>query len=241
MTDADNLKCACAHCGGVISYAAADAGRIVQCARCGEKSQLPAESKDLELRPLAPLDEKPAKKCPFCGFRMLPEEEEGSWCAEELRKTRRRKYLVASVGGVTAIATIAVGWSLWMRHAKHRAETLNGPALTPAAAFSKAPLVQPPTHPAKSIGNLKIGKFFLETDQKGKGPAVATGKILNDSDNMHFGVKVDLDVLDAAGAKIGSVSDMITQLGPRDNWNFIAAVTNANAASVRFAAIKEDQ
>ena len=171
---------------------------------------------------------------------MLPEEEECSRCAEELRQTRRRKYVVASVGGITAIAAIAVGWSLWARHAKHRAEILNGPALAPAAAFSKAPLAQPPTHPAKSISNLKIGKFFLETDQKGKGAAVATGKILNDSDNMHFGVKVDLDVLDAAGAKIGSVSDIITQLGPRENWNFIASVTNANAASVRFANIKED-
>jgi len=241
MADSDYLKCACAHCGGVISYAAADAGSIVQCARCGEKSQLPAESKDLELRPLSPLEKKPAKKCPSCGFKMLPEEEECSWCAEELRKTRRRKYLVASVGGITTITIIAVGWSLWARHAKHRAEILNGPALTPAAAFSKAPLAQPQTHPAKSISNLKIGKFYLEQDRNGKGPSVATGKIQNDSDNLHFGVKVDLDVLDASGAKIGAVSDMITQLGPRGNWNFIATVTNANAVTVRFANIKEDQ
>jgi predicted nucleic acid-binding Zn ribbon protein len=238
MTEADYLKCACAHCGGVISYAPTEAGQIIYCQHCGERSRLPGKPKELRLHPLSPFPEKPLKKCPDCGSEMLPEEKVCPYCAEQLRKRHKRNLILASCGGVVVILAAVAGWNAWSKHLKERSQ---GPALTPAAAFSKVPLAQPPTHPAKSISNLKIGKFYLETDRNGKGPAVATGKIQNDSDNMHFGVKVDLDVLDAAGAKIGAVSDTITQLGPRDNWNFIATVTNTSAATVRFANIKEDE
>ncbi|MDB6016993.1 MAG: hypothetical protein JWR19_1482 [Pedosphaera sp.] len=90
------------------------------------------------------------------------------------------------------------------------------------------------------MADLKIGKFYLQRNQ-GSNLILAVGKVENISNNVHFGVKVDLDILDVTGAKIGMVSDVIRELKPHAPWEFLATVSNLKAASVCFASIKEDR
>ena len=66
------------------------------------------------------------------------------------------------------------------------------------------------------------------------------GSVKNETDRQRFGVRVDLDLFDQAGVKVGRSSDYRQTLGPKADWHFKALVLQSNAASATLASIKEE-
>ncbi|MDB6111178.1 MAG: hypothetical protein JWR69_2928 [Pedosphaera sp.] len=217
------LKCKCGSCGEIIGYLSTAVGQTVECPQCKEKSQLPDPSAPTPVE-LSEPEPKPLPKCAACGAVLDAEDPACGACA----KHRRRLTLVFGVAA--ALILLGLGSLVLV--------LLNRPAKKAPATTML--IAQPQTRPPKSINDLKVGRFALQP-KRGDTAAIATGDVQNVSGNVHLRVKVDLDLLDAKGVKIGSVSDLITVFNPRANWRFLAAVSNPKATSVRFASIKEDQ
>jgi len=86
---------------------------------------------------------------------------------------------------------------------------------------------------------LKTGPVHVE--KSGAGHLVyAVGEVRNESDHERFGVKVELDVLDAQGEKVGSASDYTQSIDAGKTWRFRALVTDRNGVAAKIASLKED-
>ena len=94
--------------------------------------------------------------------------------------------------------------------------------------------------PAKSIDDFKVSKINLQKSP-GSSLVYAVGTVRNDSDVQRFGVRIELDLLDAAGRKIGSTKDYVKVIEPRREWRFRALVLARGTASVKLAKIGEDE
>ena len=69
----------------------------------------------------------------------------------------------------------------------------------------------------------------------------AVGRVKNTLDKQRFGVRVELDLLNADGQKVGTGRDYRQVLEPGAQWEFKALVIDSKAASARVAEIKEEQ
>jgi hypothetical protein len=69
----------------------------------------------------------------------------------------------------------------------------------------------------------------------------AVGTITNRAARQRFGMKVELDLFDAAGQKVGSAKDYQGVLEPKGEWHFKALVVESKAASAKIASVREDQ
>jgi hypothetical protein len=217
------LKCACSNCGEIIGYLSTAVGQTVECPKCKEKSQLPDPAAPNPAGPADP-EPTPAHRCDACGAPLDAEDLSCAAC------TARRRKLTLVWGVASALVLLALA-SLVLH-------LLNRP--TKKAAPSTMVLTQPQVKAPKSINDLKPGRFLLQL-KKGDAAAVAMGDVQNVSGNVHLRVRVDLDLLDSKGVKVGSVSDVINVFNARSTWRFLATVANPKATSVRFASIKEDQ
>ncbi|HWY75318.1 MAG TPA: FxLYD domain-containing protein [Verrucomicrobiae bacterium] len=228
MEEAVHLKCACSNCGEVIEYLPKAAGQVVQCPKCKVRSNLPVPSA-AEPDELPP---KPPPTCPVCGSFLDLEDLTCPECG------RRRRIKVLALGVGSAVGLLAVSAAALM--------ALNRPAKKPPVApFPNPPaahmvLAQPAVHTPKSANDLRVGQFYLQ-QQRGNPMVLAVGEIQNISQNAHFHVKVFMDLLDAKGAKIGTVSDVNNLIRPGDRWQPLVKMTDSRVANVRFAGLKEDQ
>ena len=68
----------------------------------------------------------------------------------------------------------------------------------------------------------------------------AVGKLRNASDHQRFGVKVELDVFNAANEKIGAATDYAPSIDPGKEWKFKALIVDRAARTAKLTAIKED-
>ena len=111
---------------------------------------------------------------------------------------------------------------------------------------------RPPTNPlarikplettnasAVSSNNLRIGKITLEKT-KNSSVVYAVGNVRNESSRQRFGLKIELDLLDSDGERIGTATDYLSILEPRQDWRFKALVLEGKAVSARLGAIRED-
>lgn len=69
----------------------------------------------------------------------------------------------------------------------------------------------------------------------------AIGTVKNNTDHKKFGVKVQLDLFDKAGQKIGAATDYQQVMETNSTWRFKALVVDSKAASAKVTSIKEDQ
>jgi len=69
----------------------------------------------------------------------------------------------------------------------------------------------------------------------------AVGTVSNLASRQRFGVKVELDLFDTSGRKIGIATDYQQVIEPRGQWRFNAPVINSKATAAALASIKEDQ
>lgn len=69
----------------------------------------------------------------------------------------------------------------------------------------------------------------------------AMGTISNPSNRERFGVKIELELSDSSGQKLGTASDYRQVIQPGAQWQFKALVLDSKAAAVKIIAIHEDQ
>ena len=114
---------------------------------------------------------------------------------------------------------------------------------TPSAP--PAPAMTPPVLPKgpKLIGDLKVTQVALDQPKGAKGSRLVyvTGMLKNDSDHQRFGVRVELDLFDAATNKVGTATDYRQMLEPRATWQFRALATDRRTVNARLAGVKEDE
>ena len=93
---------------------------------------------------------------------------------------------------------------------------------------------------AQHAGNFRASSVTLD---KGQGSSVvyAVGTVGNLTNRQRFGVRVELELLDANGGKVGSATDYRPTLEPNEEWRFRALVVEKKVASAKIAAIKEDK
>ena len=75
----------------------------------------------------------------------------------------------------------------------------------------------------------------------GSGLVYAVGTLTNASVRQRFGVKVNLDLFDAADQKVGEATDYQPLMEPNGQWNFKAIVVEKKAVSAKVATVKEER
>lgn len=119
------------------------------------------------------------------------------------------------------------------------------PPSAPPAASSPANPVPAMTTPKgpKLLDDLKVTQVALEQPKGAKGSRLVyvTGLLKNDSDHQRFGVRVELELLDAATNKVGTATDYRQMLDPRASWQFRAIATDRRATAAKLVGVKEDE
>jgi hypothetical protein len=168
---------------------------------------------------------------------------------------RGRVGLAATIAVVALLAGIS-GTALWFSTTQ-RKKALSPPATplpsarTNRAELSAAAESTPDAVPAtssrstavaapKSPDDLKAGLVTLEK-AKGTSLVYAVGLLQNDSEHQRFGIKLEIEVIDAVGNKVGTARDYRAVLEPRQAWRFRALVLDKRAAAARLVSIEEDQ
>lgn len=142
----------------------------------------------------------------------------------------RTKAIVFTVIAVVILIGGLVAASVALKRAKRmRAEQA-------AIAAKSAEPIAPPD-PFARIG-FRVSPVTLG---KGQGSSIvyATGSISNATVRQRFSVKVELELLDAAGVKVGVASDYHNVIEAGAEWNYRALVVEKKAVSAKVAAVNE--
>jgi len=143
--------------------------------------------------------------------------------------------VILAAGLVTSLSALKRA-QRWAARQKEQAAATNMPAPAPTEETNIA-LSQTSS---AATNNFQISPIALE---KANGTSLvhATGTVTNPSDRQRFGVRVELDLLDGDGNKLGTAKDYAQVIEPSAEWHFRALVVASKAASARLASIKEDQ
>lgn len=180
-----------------------------ECQHCGGHFEFPAEAAGV------------VGECPHCGQQTecllaTPPEE-----SSPIR------------GKVTVFAVIAalilVGGWIGIQMALKRAERL--------AEKKSPPPVAEPANPF-AADNFRASTVTLESTSGSK-LVHAHGTVVNLANRQRFGVKVELELLDASGKPIGKASDYTGVVEANAEWKFRAPVIATKAASAKIVSIKE--
>lgn len=187
-----------------------------ECQQCGGHFEFPAESAGA------------TGECPHCGQQTecvlaSPPEEASPMRAKAILFTVIA--LVILVGGLIA-AQLAV----------RRAERMVG-RKSGAAAANLAQKSAPQTNPFAGQ-NFRVSAVTLETTP-GTKLVHATGSVVNLAQRQRFGVRIELELLDAAGRLVATASDYTSIVEPGAEWNFRAPVTDGRAVSARVTSVRE--
>jgi hypothetical protein len=204
-------KCACQHCGGHIQFPIHGVGQKISCPHCDQPTVL------------------------FL-TKTVPVEVGGG------RAARERIYLAFVVAAFVVLLAAGACFYINFKNAQRDAMPRVRPDQSSnATSVASAPL-SPPKRKAASDPwhGLKAGKVTLErTDESHL--VYAIGTLTNDTTRQRFGVKVELDVLDAHRNKLGSATDYTEVIEPGKEWKFRALVTDKTASGVKLISIKEQE
>jgi len=194
-----------------------------QCQNCGGHLEFPAAGMGLTI------------DCPHCGGQTIltshPPVDAGAAGA-------KRKFPVVWSSVILILVLTATGAALYWSQkpaSNPPVPTRTAPPTAPSAEISK------PASPAAETNDLlQAGPVAL---QKTAGSALvyAVGTVKNNSDRRRFGVKIELDLLDAQGNKIGTTSDYIAVLEPHQDWQFRALLTQPKAVQATVKKIEEQK
>lgn len=98
----------------------------------------------------------------------------------------------------------------------------------------------PPPADSFAQAGFSVSSVTLETSQSG---AIihAVGKVHNLTNRQRFGVRVELELLDSAGRKVGAATDYQSTLEPNTDWQFRALVVEKRAVVAKVATIREER
>lgn len=166
-------------------------------------------------------------ECPHCGQQTdlllgAPPEE---------KSPVPKKAIVFTVVAGLILAGGLVAANVALKRAK-RLQAQRQPVAPVAAAKISAA-----TDPFAAQG-FRVTAVTLEPGPGG-GLVYAVGTVQNTTDRQRFGVKVELELFDSGGTKLGAASDYQKVIEPAAAWKFRALVADKNARSARLAAIQE--
>jgi hypothetical protein len=149
------------------------------------------------------------------------------------------KTIAWTVATVLILGLGLVGAMVALHMAQQRVRPKSEPvAPQPAAA--------PATNAAPDVEDPAVKAGFGASAinlEKGQGTSLvyAVGMLTNTANRQRFGVKVELDLLDDAGQKIGGAKDYQQVIEPHGEWQFKALVVDSKAKSAKVAAVSEQQ
>jgi hypothetical protein len=157
-----------------------------------------------------------------------------------------RKALVLTLAAIFIMIGALVATMLGLRHyqkllANKRAvaNAQSPPMTAPAILQSNAPPAAVPE--AGTVqSDFQISPVTLEK-APGTSLVYAVGTVKNLRDKQRFGVKVELDLLDASGQKVGSAHDYQQVLEPNGEWRFKAMLIEDKKASTAVLASITEQ
>lgn len=228
MSESEYLKCACKECGNNVEFPPSSARTTITCPHCGQWTELLVEGEEEE-----------------------KEEAEGGVRIKMVPLLIIVVFMAALVGG-----------GVWFSKQQKQAlanynKTATNQTLQTIPAPAQPVVVAPTNSVAqtvtqavvqaapkrapkpKSPDDLKVGKIELEKT-KGSSLVYATGTVKNDSDFDRYGVRIELDLFNAKGKKIGMAKDYKDYLGPNQEWQFRALIPEAKTVEARVASLKED-
>jgi len=139
--------------------------------------------------------------------------------------------LFAGFGATLYALKRAQRWAEQQRKAAAVAKVSSTPSPRP---------VPPPQDDAITKAEFRISEVKLE---KSPGTSVvhAVGTLENLATRTRYGVKLEFDVFNADGTKIGTAHDYQNAIEPNGKWNFQAPVVQTKAASVKPTTVSEQQ
>jgi len=176
--------------------------------------------------------------CPHCRWKTKLAAPEAPPPVEPAKETRSK------AGWVTAVAAflLLTGGGAFFYWHRQKGQTLR-PSQAQLASATKSPAALKSLDVGSttfSTNDLAVGSITLERATNST-LIYAVGRIKNESERQRFGVRVELDLFNEAGEKIGTASDYLAILEPKREWPFKALVLEKKAVSASFASIKEDQ
>ena len=142
--------------------------------------------------------------------------------------------LGAGLGGAMLALRRTENWAASKK--KHSAATTSTDTDVPALPHGPgAQAVQPFGETCLGVSGIHLEKT------QGNSLVYAIGTISNLTSRQRFGVKVELDLLDGSGQKIGTARDYQQVIEPNEKWQFRALVMDSKATTAKIASIKEDQ
>jgi len=189
------------------------------CQHCGGHLEFPAESTGM------------TTDCPHCG-----QTTELLLAAPPQEPTVPVKTIVFTIIAILILVGGLVGGLIAVNRLQREAQQRRAAS---TAATSEPSTPPKPADPFAQAG-FRVSTVTLEK-APGSSLVYAVGTIRNETDRRRFGVKVEIELLDAAGSKVGTASDYQQALEAKAEWSFKALVLEAKAASGKIASIKEDQ
>jgi hypothetical protein len=135
--------------------------------------------------------------------------------------------------GALAALTRAQRWAARQKHQSESAPPPQSLPTTESAASTPAIL-------NTEQNGFEVSAITLESTP-GTTRVYATGTLKNKTDRKRFGVKIELELLDAAEQNAGTATDYQAVMEPGAEWRYQALVVASKATSARIASIKEDQ
>jgi hypothetical protein len=190
-----------------------------ECQHCGENIEFPAEAVGTTTH------------CPHCG-----QVTELLLAVPETESSLPTRAIVYTVIATVILAGGLIGTQVALNRARrllgHQTDAPAPPAPKPAAAPA-------PAGPAPKDG-LQVSSITLEKTA-GSSVVYAVGTVRNETDRRRFGVRVECDLFDGTGKKVGSAKDYQQVLGAKAEWQFRARVLATNPVSAKLASVTEDR
>lgn len=198
------------------------------CEKCGAHIEFPAQGCGQSI------------PCPHCGqnTHLLPSE----FPQNEIAAKKRRPVFLIAACCLALIAALAFGIFAASRNQSGPPQETISKAKVELTALPKPStpkIKKPAAKPEFESNNLQAFRVALEKSENSR-LIYATGAIRNQSARQRFGVKVQLELLDEQGGKLGSASDYVQIIEPRKEWKFRAMVTEPIAVSVKVISITEE-
>ena len=139
-----------------------------------------------------------------------------------------------------AVLAAAGGATAWHFHASRPAPPPAPGKTTLPEGTPAAPEPVVPAPPPDPWHGLMAGPVTLEKAENGE-LFYAVGVLRNESGRQRFGVKVELDLLDDQGEKVGSAADYTPSILPGKEWKFKALVMERTTARAQLVNVTEQE
>jgi hypothetical protein len=192
-----------------------------ECQHCHGHIEFPAESAGL------------TTDCPHCGKQTdlllaLPKDE----------PTIPRATIVYTVIAVIILVAGLAGAMLALKMAERKVGHKKTEAVVDAPT-TPTNAVAAPADPIAQAG-FQVSPITIEKT-KGSSLIYALGTLSNTAERQRFGVKLQFDLFDDAGQKVGTAKDYQSVIEPKGEWKFRALVVTSKATSAKIASVTEEK